>query len=49
MELTLGSKVKVLGIRKVYELPNPNSLVYSHDCPPFARVKMALISSREVV
>ncbi|TNN43610.1 hypothetical protein EYF80_046193 [Liparis tanakae] len=38
----------VLGIKKVYELPNPKSLLYSHDSEPLRMLKTDLISLKAV-
>lgn len=41
-KLTEGPKVKLAAMKKVYEPPNPNSMLYLHDCKPFCMVKVAL-------
>lgn len=41
--LTFGPKVKVLGMKIVYELPNPNLMVYSHDCEPLFKLNVCLV------
>lgn len=38
--------MNVLWIRKVYELPNPNSLLYSHDSDPLLMVNVVLIVAK---
>lgn len=45
--LTFGPKTNVLGMKKVYEPPNPKSLMYSHDCEPLNKVNLVLIIRKE--
>lgn len=44
---TFGPMTNVLGIKKVYELPNPKSLLYSHDSEPLRMLKTDLIVRKE--
>lgn len=42
LKLTFGPKVKVLGKKNVYELPNPKSLLNSHDREPLCKLNIVL-------
>lgn len=43
MQLTSGPKEKLLCIKKMYELPNPNSLTKEQDCVAVFILKFVLV------